>query len=181
MNKVIDTISERRSIRSFSEKPVSREDLELIIQCGRCAPNAWNHQSYILTAIQNKMIIRKLAEITQVYLGGPLEDYLFFRSSSIVIFSDTRENGVRLANAGCVLENMFIAAQSLGIGSVWINQFSTLTEKESVINFFETLQIPRDYCVCGIGAFGYADTFPEKRDIKSKVVYIMEDEYEPTH
>ena len=172
MNEIIRTIIERRSIRGFSEKPIPREDLELIIQCGRYAPNSWNNQSYLVTVIQDKTVIRKLAEITQKYLDGPLEDYLFFGSSSIIIVSDKRDNLVRLADAGCVLENMFIAAQSMGIGSVWINQFFTLSEKEEVIGFFETLQIPREYIVCGIGAFGYANVSPKMRELKSKVVYF---------
>ena len=145
------------------------------MQCGRCAPNSWNNQTYRLTVIRNKKIIGKLAEITQEYLGGPLGDYLFFGSSSIVIVSDKRENVVRLADAGCVLENMFIAAQSLGISSVWINQFSTLTEKENIIDYFETLKIPRDYIVCGIGAFGYAGVPPKIRELKSEVIYFTED------
>ena len=181
MNEIIKTIIERRSIRCFSKKPLRREDFELIIQCGRHAPNSWNNQSYLLTVIQDRKIIRELAEITREFLNGPLEDYLFFGSSSLVIVSDKRDNPVHLADAGCVLENMFIAAQSMGIGSVWINQFSTLTEKEKVIQFFETLQIPRDYIVCGIGAFGYAGALPDKRELKSRVVYFMEEKNEPAH
>jgi nitroreductase len=174
MNETIKNILERRSIRNFSDRDVKWDDLELIIRCGRAAPNSWDNQTFIITVVSNKKIIRGLAEITWKYLGGKLEDHLFFGSSLIIIVSDRRDNFVRLADAGCVLENMFIAAQSLGISSVWVNQFSTLTEKLDVIELFEALKIPRDYAVCGIGVFGYAGAPPRNRELKSELVYFTE-------
>lgn len=43
-NAVIENILDRRSVRAFTEEPVSREDLEAVVTCGQWAPSAMNRQ-----------------------------------------------------------------------------------------------------------------------------------------
>ena len=57
MNAVIENILKRRSIRSFSEQKISREDLELIAKAGQYAPSAMNQQTFQITVVTNEDII----------------------------------------------------------------------------------------------------------------------------
>ena len=172
MNEVIKTLLSRRSIRDFCGRPIKESELSEIIEAGRFAPNAWDNQSYIITVVRNEKVIKDLALLTQKYLGGELSEYDFFGSGCIVMVSDKRDSDTALADAGCVLENMMIAARSLGIGSVWVHQLITINDNPDVLEYVEGMGIPRDYFVCGIAALGYSDEAPEASERRSRVVYI---------
>ena len=104
MNKVIETIFERRSIRTFEPRAIETERVAEILECGRRAPNAWGHQSFELFAITDPLLMDELAALTAKYLGGKVEEHRFFSAPLIVLISDLRENFMRLADAGCIME-----------------------------------------------------------------------------
>lgn len=97
---------------------------------------------------------------------------MFFDAPLIILISDIRDNYMRLADAGCAMENMFLAARSHGIGSVWINQFSPICDKLEVIEKFETIGIAKNRVVTSLGAFGYPDETPQPKKLISAVHYL---------
>ena len=172
MNDVVKTILERRSVRRFQPCGIDEAIVREIIECGRCAPNAWGRQTFGFHAITDRKLMRELAELTAKYLGGVPEDHEFFSAALIILISDIRENYMRLADAGCAMENMFLAAKSFGVGSVWINQFSPICDKLEVIEKFESIGIAKDHVVTSLGAFGYPAEEPKAKELLSKVYYI---------
>ncbi len=175
MNKVIETIFERRSIRTFEPRAIETERVAEILECGRRAPNAWGHQSFELFAITDPLLMDELAALTAKYLGGKVEEHRFFSAPLIVLISDLRENFMRLADAGCIMENMFIAAQSYGIGSVWINQLSPISDKLEVMDKLESIGIAKNRVVTSIGAFGYPAGAPREKELVTKIHYINQE------
>lgn len=172
MNEVTKTILERRSIRSFDPKPIEAGIVSEILECGRCAPNAWGHQSFELFAISDRALLDDLAALTAKYLGGDPTEHNFFSAPLVILIADLRENFMRLADAGCIMENMFIAAQSYGVGSVWINQLSPISDKLEVIEKLESIGITKDRVVTSIGAFGYPAAPAREKELITKVHYI---------
>lgn len=172
MNEVVKTILERRSVRKFDQHPVEEAIVREIIECGRSAPNAWGHQTFEFYAITDRKLMRELAELTAKFLGGEPEDHLFFSAPLIILISDIRDNYMRLADAGCAMENMFLAARSQGVGSVWINQFSPICDKLEVIDKFESIGIAKNRVVTSLGAFGYPAEEPKPKELISAVHYI---------
>lgn len=173
-NQVTDAILARRSVRVFEDCSITKEELDTIVECGRYAPNARNFQTYRITVVTDQMLIRRMAEITAKHLGGVPEDHNFFGARQIIVLSDCLENYMRDADCACVLENMFIAAQSLGIGSVWINQFETIKYLPDVVAFCEEIGIEKNHYICGIGAFGYPMEHPEPKPRTAEIVYFEE-------
>ena len=57
-------IYERRSVRRFTDEPVSEEDLKYILEAGRWAPSGENSQGWRFIVIKDKKIIEKLGEIS---------------------------------------------------------------------------------------------------------------------
>lgn len=53
MNETIQTILTRRSIRSFKEQPIAKEDLDLMIQAALHAPSGMGLQTWQFTVITN--------------------------------------------------------------------------------------------------------------------------------
>ena len=69
----------------------------------------------------------------------------------------------------CAMENIFLAAHSLGIGSVWINQLQGICDEPSIREILNDFGIPADHIVYGMAALGYADDVKaeKKADRKS--------------
>lgn len=62
MNPVLQNILTRRSVRAFTDKKISREDLDLILKAGIYAPSGMNKQTWQFTVIQNQNKIQELAK-----------------------------------------------------------------------------------------------------------------------
>lgn len=63
---------------------------------------------------------------------------------------------------------MFLAAQSLGIGSCWINQLGTTCDDSEVREFITSLGVPENHKVYGCVALGYADLEIQIKEKKVK-------------
>ncbi|MGI5858649.1 MAG: nitroreductase family protein [Tepidanaerobacteraceae bacterium] len=61
---VMDVIYKRRSVRKFTDEPVSEEDIKYILEAGRWAPSGENSQGWRFIVIKDKEIIKKLGEIS---------------------------------------------------------------------------------------------------------------------
>ena len=57
----------------------------------------------------------------------------------------------------CAMENIFLAAHSLGVGSVWINQLNGISDRLAVREVLTELSVPADHVVYGMAALGYPD------------------------
>ena len=65
MNQIIDAILSRRSIRKYTDEPVSPDDLNQIIQCGLYAANGGNHQVVHLTALARRDLLDQLTALVR--------------------------------------------------------------------------------------------------------------------
>jgi nitroreductase len=73
----------------------------------------------------------------------------------LIIASNKRDNPLGVQDCSCALENIFLAAHSLGIGSVWINQFRTICDVPEVRKALDDIRIPSDHIIVGCAALGY--------------------------
>ena len=121
MNQVLENIKSRRSIRSFLPKPISREDLEIILEAGQYAPTGMNRQEFQFTVLISQPKLAVLAKAIREEIGAD-ESYDFYGPNALILLSNNPENHNGMLDCACALQNIFLAAHSMGIGSVWINQ-----------------------------------------------------------
>ena len=60
------------------------------------------------------------------------ESYNFYDPDVIILASNEKDNTNGLADCACAMENMFLMAQELGIGSCWINQLKEICDEPQV-------------------------------------------------
>ena len=149
--------------------------MDIILQAGRCAPSAWDAQSCSYVVISDRAVIHRLAQITAKHLGGEIGDHHFFGAVNLILLYGERGYFDLHYDTGTAVQNMFIAASGLGIGSVWVNQLITITEEPDVIELLEELGIPSTHYVSAIAVFGYAAEKPIMSERTSKVRYIREE------
>lgn len=173
MNEILNNIKTRRSVRKFSSKEIESEILDEIITAGLYAPSAMNTQLWQLTVLKNDEKIVALQKAVAKALDRP--DYHRFYGAPVFVIvtvpEDFRHGAVDTA---CVLENIFLAAHSLGIGSVWINQLRDCCNDSEVRTLLTSFGIPENHICFGCAALGYADCqLPSDRENKG-VVNIVE-------
>lgn len=172
MNQVIENILTRRSVRKFTEEKISRQDLELILKCAAYAPSGMNKQTWQFTAVTDRKKLDELAKVIGEELGR--DGYNFYNADVLIIPSNIRDGYWSKEDNACALENIFLAAHSLGIGSVWINQLQQISDKPEVRRLLAEWGIPEEHVVHGMAALGYAATPPSQDVDKKGVIKIID-------
>jgi nitroreductase len=197
MNDIVKTIFERRAIRKYKEKAVSKENIEQIIDAGRMAPSAMNRQPwkfYVVTSKEDiKLFSREIAKeglkiIPKMGIKGAVKsivtgitnlshgiDFLLskdpvFHEAPVVIFiTAPKDNEWAALDIGMCAQNMMLSAKSLGLDSCPVG-FGKFVEKTKN---YSKLNIPIDDQVHLAIIIGYGDENPKvhKRD-KDNVFYI---------
>lgn len=172
MNQVMDTILTRRSVRAFNEKDIPREELEQILKAAIYAPSGMNRQTFQFTAIVNREKIQELAGLIEKSLSR--KGYNFYKPAVLVLTSNTKESNWAKEDNACALENMFLAAKSFGIGSVWINQLQGICDESEIRAFLKAVGVPDDHVVYGAAALGYAEKEPSQVVNKTGMIKIVD-------
>jgi len=137
MNEVLRAIFERRSIRKYSAEPVKREDIETVLQAGLHAPTGADAEPWRFGVLADRKMIEDLDEraraamresgIERIAAMGANPKYRIFFGAPVVIMiygeRTLRKTGTHLsalADCSAAIQNMQLAAFSLGLGTCWI-------------------------------------------------------------
>ena len=112
MNQVLEAIADRRSIRSYTDIPVTDAQLALLEKAALEAPSAVNRQPYHFTFVRDKVLLDAFKAAANpdmdILRGAPMVCFIFGDTSSVWAPIDS----------GIAVENLALAAHSLGLGSV---------------------------------------------------------------
>ena len=172
MNAVMENLLTRRSVRSFKEDTLPVDRLMKIAEAGTYAPSGKNGQTWKFTVICRTDQIEELSRAIAAELGR--EGYDMYRPAALIIPSNKAESPFGKEDNACALENMFLAAHSFGIGSVWINQLQGICDRPSVRSILTAWRIPADHVVYGLAALGYPAEIGVKEIKKTGVIEVIQ-------
>ena len=96
------------------------------------------------------------------------EDCHFFHHAPTLIIASNRPNYENaMADCALALENIFLAAHSLGLGSCYINHLHWLRNDPGLRNYLFELGIPKEHTICSAAAVGYIgkeSSIPARKD-----------------
>lgn len=167
----LDLVRRRRSCRAFAPETPAREVLEEIIEAGRYAPSGMNLQRTRFFVAQGEDV-KKLSAIVSRLREDYKEKDCTYGAPVLVLVSNQEENPNAKADAGCVMENMMLAASAVGVGSCWINQFGPLSEDGEMRGM---LGLEEGEFICAALALGKpaGELFPGMRERTGhKVVWL---------
>jgi len=145
-NEVIKVIKERRSIREYLPKPIPREILEDIVDCGRLAPSAVNFQPWLFVVSTEKEIKEGIAKLA---LYGK---FIANAAACISVFCE-RDNEYHVQDGCAATENMIIAAKAYGIDSCWVAGYDRPYSED----IRKLLGVPEKYKLISLISLGYSD------------------------
>ena len=168
-NKVIKTIKARVSTRSYTDKKVPLKKLEAILEAGKYAPSAKNRQICNILAIKNKRYVASLTTIAK----EELERDCYYGAPVIVLVYGPRDDAFTVKDASCILENMFIAAEALGIASCWINQTDEVLNTKPGLKLRKKLGLTENDYVVGTCILGHAKEKGVEKPRKEDMIKII--------
>ena len=163
MNETIRQLFDRKSVRVFTDQPISPEDKELILRSAIQAPTAGNQQLYTILDITDQAIKDALVTTcdNQPFIAtAPLvlifcADCKKWYDAFLAAGCEPRKPGVgdltlAMADAIIAAQNAVVAAESLGIGSCYIGDISENCEQQRAL-----LNLPRYVYPACMLVFGY--------------------------
>jgi len=156
MNKVLQTIMGRRSIRKYKEDQISDSDLKTMLEAAINAPSARNQQKWHFTVIQNRekldslsvKIKENIKNSDNEFLKGRVNDpafSIFHGAPTVVMISGEDNTGFVEVDCGLAAENICLAASSLNIGSCVVASSEMLFECDEKEKIKQELGIPAGY------------------------------------
>lgn len=146
-NAVLQTIYERRSVRHFAPQVVESEIIYEILKAGAWAPSGLNNQPWRFAIVIDKSKKKAISELTRykhVVLDAPVLLPVFIDKTAM--YHAVKD----YQSMGACLQNMLLAAHSLGLGAVWLGEI--LKNAEAVRKL---LALPEELELMAVIALGY--------------------------
>lgn len=173
-NAAIENIMTRCSVRQYSGKPISDEDLETILKAGMAAPTAVNQQPWEFVVITDADLRKRISEEFKfAKMVSECAVAIAVCGNMDKLFEGDRVDGGNWTlDCSAASENMLLAAHALGIGSVWCGVYP---EQERMAALGEILSLPTNIKPLNVIAFGYpaSETTPKVKWNPEAVHYNM--------
>ena len=153
---LVDTVLSRRSIRRYEKKEIPNDVLSKILEAGRQAPSAANKQPLHFIVLTDDNLKKEFSK-------GLFNR--FIKDSPVTIVGCAKTGNIltgkwSIVDTTIALQNMVIAAWTMGVGSCWVGDFNEDKVKQ-------LLKIPDTWKVVTLVSFGYPAEQPKPRRKKS--------------
>jgi nitroreductase len=158
--EVMQAIKTRRSIRRYKSAPVKDEDLKVVLEAARWAPSWANTQCWKFVVVRDPEIKAKLADT----LNPQNRANLAIKDAPVLIAAcaelgrsgyfdgkpSTDKGDWYMFDVALAMQNLVLAANSLGLGTVYVGRFDA---KQAA----EILQLPQGVAIVAMTPLGYHD------------------------
>jgi nitroreductase len=152
---LIDTIFARRSIRTYTAKPVAEEHIQTLLKAAMAAPSASNLKPWHFIVVTERNTLDNLAEV------HPHGKMLFEAPLCMAVCGDTTTStNYWVQDCSAATENLLLAAVTLGLGAVWLGVHP---EEERVTAIRAILGIPEHIVPLNLISIGHPAEEKESR------------------
>ena len=115
--ELTEVLLKRRSVRQYTNEPVSQEQIELLLKAAMSAPSACNKCPWEFFVVENEEVLEKLRKATPYSkMQAPL---------AIIVCGNMNRalpkpsDKYWVEDCSAATENILLQATDLGLGSVW--------------------------------------------------------------
>lgn len=145
----MNAILTRRSIRRYTDKPVSDGTIKELLKAGMAAPSANNKQPWHFVVVRDKNIMNKIMEV------HPYSKMLKEAPVVISVCANAENYGDTaywVEDLSAATENILVAANALGLGAVWLGVYPSKDRPEQIKNI---LGLPDGMLPLNLISIGY--------------------------
>lgn len=142
--KFDEVIRKRTATRKFSDKKISQQDIEKILEAGNLAPTAKNYQPQFIYVVLSEEGLEKIDKITPCRYNA--QCCLLVCSDKDKAFHMNEYSTFEI-DATIVATHMILEATNLNVDSTWIEAF----DKNKVKNIFDLDSNIAPVCIINLG------------------------------
>ena len=126
MDPRLDVIFRRRSIRAYTGRPVTQEEIRSLLEAGMAAPSGSNRRPWHFVVVTDPAVLRALAQ------AHPYGRMLAGAALAVAVCGDPSASAWWVQDCSAATENILVAAVALGLGGVWLGCHGS-PERESAV------------------------------------------------
>jgi nitroreductase len=134
--QTIDTIMNRKSVRSYERGKISQQDFDIILKAAMAAPSAMNVQPWAFVVVDDYKTLDLLASKL------PYAKMLKEASAAIIVCGKSDDKNFWITDCSAATENILLAVEDLGLGAVWTAVYPDQEKIDSVKKLFS---IPEEF------------------------------------
>lgn len=176
MSEVLNAIAKRSSTRSYTDRKLTKEELDKLIIAGLQAPTAANTQEVHITVVNgDNPILEEIEEAKNLSmeLHNPQNNFYCGAPTVLILSGDSNFYWSKV-DAGIAVENIAIAAEGMGLGSLIIGCIKDALSGEKKAYFANALKFPEGYEYEVAIAVGYKaiSKEPHEYSVEANVTYL---------
>ena len=147
MSNILEAIEKRSSTRGYQPEKLTDAELDALVKAGLQAPTAANKQEIHITVVDGSNLVLAEIEAEKNALAGiqaPAANF-YYSAPTVLILSGDKAFPWSALDAGIAVENIALAAEGLGLGSVIIGCIKDAMTGKKAESFAEALKFPKGY------------------------------------
>ena len=155
-NETLSLISSRRSHRAYADTPLTQEQLDALLQAAVESPSAVNRQPWHFTVVRNQALLDEMNRAVWEQMIKRQPDkrsprfldtnfHVFYHAPTVIFISGMPDNPYTPIDGGIAVENIALAAESLGLGSVILGMPRDAFAGDKAEDFRKALHFPEGW------------------------------------
>lgn len=176
-NQVLEVMKTRSSARAYTDEALTEAELDSVLEAGLQAPTGMNRQEIRFSVVRgDNPVLAELDEEKRRLRGQEKQQHNFYYEAPVLIFLSAEDNFKwSKVDAGIAVQNMALAAESMGLGTLIIGCVYDALNGDKKEYFSRVLQIPEGYSFEIALAVGHKadDKAPHEYDSKRQVTMVL--------
>ncbi|MBQ0007698.1 MAG: nitroreductase family protein [bacterium] len=158
---VLQNIASRKSVRHFTQEPVTQEQLQTLARAAMAAPTACNKQPWAVIAINDRTMLDSLCA------GLPYAKMLAEAQAAMIVCGDLSKalegDGAQfwIQDCSAATENLLLAAEAMRLGAVWTAVYPD-PERMAIVN--KVLNLPENIIPLNVIPIGHPTGEDQPKD-----------------
>ena len=174
---VLQTISNRRSHRAYTKEQLPEETLSAILKAGLESPSAVNRQPWHFSVVQDAELIQAVHDEAARVMGkggsprfADPDFQIFYHAPTVIFIFGEKDFAWTPVDCGIAIENMALAAEGLGVGSVILGLPKPAFQGEKADELRARLACPEGYDFVIALSLGYASDTKDPHGLRPEKI-----------
>lgn len=153
---IFDALHTRRSIRTYTDAPVTDEEMHTLLDAAMIAPSAGNSQPWEFVVIREKSILAAFPAINQYAAMAPKAPVAVLVCGNL---KAEKYPGFWVQDCSAAVQNLLLAATGLGLGAVWTGIYP---EKDRIAGTRKLMGLPEHIVPLALVVIGRPASEPKR-------------------